>query len=299
MCGARYRRVVVKHRPNGGPVGPVEQAGSVLTDHIGGMCGEDPLGSRIERFDPAASIDRNDGLRHVLQHGADARFALVLDHICLAQFDGVQLVHGPVPEIRKRLQVGRRHLPRSTIEDAQRADSVAIRSGKRLPGVEADSGRIGDERIIDEARVEPRVGNDQWVGPLKRVGTKGHATRRLGRRQSLARLKPLSVDIDEAHERNRHVEKPLGDPRDAIEALLGGRIQDVECPQRGESFGLVGGQWRSHSSLLIRTDVDATIIPVLAPSMHMERQGLCIERVGSDVTPLNDRVRSLRPVARP
>ncbi len=222
MCGARYRRVVVKHRPNGGPVGPVEQADSVLTDHSGGMCGEDPLGSQIERFDLAASIDRNDGLRHVLQHGADARFALVLDHICLAQFDGVQLVHGLVPKIHKRLQVGRRHLPQSTIEDVQRADSVSIRSGKRLPGIEADSGRIGDERIIDEARVEPRVGNDQWVGPLKRVGTKGHATRRLGRHQSLAGLKPLSVDIDEAHERNRHVEKPLGDPRDAIKALLGG-----------------------------------------------------------------------------
>ena len=55
--------------------------------------------------------------------------------------------------------------PRFAAQDTQRPEDVAIRGHQRRAGVEAQVWIPRDQRIVDEARIEPGIGHDQQVGP--------------------------------------------------------------------------------------------------------------------------------------
>ena len=54
--------------------------------------------------------------------------------------------------------------PRLGIDDAKRTERCAFARNQRRAGIEADVGMPGDERIIVEARVLPRIGHYQRFG---------------------------------------------------------------------------------------------------------------------------------------
>jgi hypothetical protein len=54
--------------------------------------------------------------------------------------------------------------------------------------------------------------------------------------------------LDQRDERDRHVEKPLREPREPIETLFRRGIQNAQRTQRGEPLFLVGGVWQKAAS---------------------------------------------------
>ena len=49
----------------------------------------------------------------------------------------------------------------------------------------------------------------------------------LARRQAMARLEPLAVAVDKADQRHRHAKNGRGQAGQAVEAILGGRIEQA------------------------------------------------------------------------
>lgn len=83
-----------------------------------------------------------------------------------------------------------------------------------------------------EALVHQRIGHHQDIVVEDRVRAERDVARRFIDRQPHARLEPLAVLVDEADECNRHSEDALSKPRQAIETLFSGGIEDTQRPQR-------------------------------------------------------------------
>ena len=109
-----------------------------------------------------------------------------------------------------------------------------------MAGVETDLLRPEHEGVALETFVERGVGNDQR-GFLRgqRVGAEGDAARYFARVDSLPGLEPQPVFVQKRDRRHRHAEKPRRQPRDAVETLLRGRVQEVQGAQRLQALALV------------------------------------------------------------
>ena len=82
----------------------------------------------------------------------------------------------------ERLGFARREpLARGRIDDAQRADLMAIGKHQWRPGVEPDMRRVGDQRIAGEARVGGGIGHHHHTLARDRVPAKAVAAAGLGR----------------------------------------------------------------------------------------------------------------------
>ena len=84
-----------------------------------------------------------------------------------------------------------------------------------------DAGFVFDQRIIREARVAQGIGHDHRRIAQNRVPTKGNAARRLGHVESLARLEPLPLRIDQRNQGDGDIKKMRRDSGDPVEAFLG------------------------------------------------------------------------------
>ena len=116
---------------------------------------------------------------------------------------------------------------RHVVEDAQRAEGIALRRHERRAGVKADPVLGRDEGVVAERGVVTRVGDDIELALLNRVGAERDAARRFRDRDPDARLEPLAVGVDEADERDRRAADVRGEQRQVIERTLGIGVEDA------------------------------------------------------------------------
>lgn len=140
----------------------------------------------------------------------------------------------------KRLQCPRgvfgRKRSRLVIEHAERTDPGA---GHRHwhPGIEADVLLARDQGIGGETRIERGVGHHHGiVAGSDGMGAERDAGWRLRLVETDARLEPLAIAVDQAHQRDRR----FGDCRrktgDTVEVRIGRRVHGVQALKHGEPF---------------------------------------------------------------
>ena len=93
-------------------------------------------------------------------------------------------------------------------------------------------GDADDQRVVGESGV------GQGVGDLQHVAVRGWREHRCDMSRGVSvtstpvvRLEPLPIGVDQAHERNRHVEFGADLLGVAVEALLGLGVEDPERMQ--------------------------------------------------------------------
>ena len=142
-----------------GDVVGMEQAQVRLAAQLLDAVAEDVRERRVDadelavRVDDAHRIDRQIEEAIAFDERDLAHLLLGLDP--LAQFE---LGDDLAAERRERAELERRQLARDRIDDAQRADIVAIGRLDRRAGVEANRVAARHHRVVRESRVEPRVG---------------------------------------------------------------------------------------------------------------------------------------------
>jgi hypothetical protein len=154
-----------------------------------------------------------------------------------------------VREHAQRVQLLRGQLARDAVDDAERAQRVAVFGDERRARVEADAGIGGDERVVAEALVAPRVRDDEQAGLPDGVRAEGRLARRLGDVQPDARLEPLAVVIDEADQGDGRLAELRREARDVVERLLGLRVEHAALAERPEPRGLVLCDGSSHEEV--------------------------------------------------
>jgi hypothetical protein len=87
------------------------------------------------------------------------------------------------------------------------------------------------------------------VGLEDRVGAEGDVARVFFARRADLRLEPLAVGVDQGEGRHRGAENPLGEPGDAVEALLRLGVEQFQGVQRRKSTFLVRRRWRSNHAV--------------------------------------------------
>lgn len=98
----------------------------------------------------------------------------------------------------------------------------------------------GNERVVVEPHIERCIGNHQDAIGADGVAAKRGVPRPLGKCQAVARLEPLPVLVDQADQGDGHIKHAFYQPGETIETLLGGGVQEVQCPQCGKAFRFVG-----------------------------------------------------------
>ena len=153
----------------------------------------------------------------------------------------LDLRRGLLAEVAQGRPLLGRELPRGVVDDAQRADGVAVGGAQRGARVEADVRVAKHQRVVGEARVRPGVGHDQQVQLQDGVRAERLLARQLRGLQPDLRLEPLPVLVEEAHQRDG---RPADRGRDAgqgVEVPLRRRVQDVRRADRLQPLLLVLG----------------------------------------------------------
>ena len=83
-----------------------------------------------------------------------------------------------------------------------------------------------------------RVLDDESLVLLDHLAAERRVAQRFGQGQALAGFEPLPVAVDESHRDDRHAKQALGEPGDAVEGFLGGRVEHVVSMQRGKPLPL-------------------------------------------------------------
>ena len=146
----------------------------------------------------------------------------------------------------EHLALLRREMMGRAINHAQRADVQPVRGDQWRARVKADVRVAGDERVVPETFVFERVGDFKYFAPRDDVAAKGNVPRRLARFQTDFALEPLPRRINECNGGHGRAANLRGEPREVVEFRLGGCVEDVVTPQRGEAFGFV---WRNGCGL--------------------------------------------------
>lgn len=125
------------------------------------------------------------------------------------------------------------------VDHAQCPDPVPARQHQRRACVKADVRIAGHQRIASKARVGGGIGHDHYAVLIDRVPAERDASAGLARRQTMARLEPLAVGIDQADQRSGRREAVGGQLYDHVELVVARCAQNVEAMQRGEPLWLV------------------------------------------------------------
>ena len=127
---------------------------------------------------------------------------------------------------------------RRIVQDAERADRHAAGCPQQRAGVEAQAIVRGHQRIVDEARVLPRVRHDHEIILQQRLRADRHVERHFAHAKAHLRLEPLPVAGDEVDDRDGRVERLRRKQRDIIEIGLRRRVEDGVAFQRRDAFCL-------------------------------------------------------------
>lgn len=149
-----------------------------------------------------------------------------------------QRVHGDAGEILQVRDVVGIEGARNIADRAERPDMVAIPGGKGNARIGAHVRRARYRGVVQEARIEERVGHDQRPSQRQRMLAKCLAPRNLGGAEPLAGLVPLAMAVDRRKRRHRHFQESAGQPGYAVENLLARRIQEIVALDGGKPFDL-------------------------------------------------------------
>jgi len=178
-------------------------------------CGKESTG--IHGGDLAGLLGGSAALQELAELLDDAHLVPVANELGGALVEG-HLGHDLTGQRGERVALLRHHLA-----------SLVI----RRPCVEANPRGPCDERIVAEALVVQRIGNDEDVLPEDRVRTERHVARRLLSPQPHARREPLPRVVDEADERDGVAADVRRELRGVVEL---GRRGGVEEPDPPEGF---------------------------------------------------------------
>jgi hypothetical protein len=105
--------------------------------------------------------------------------------------------------------------------------------------------------MFGESGVTGGVGHHEGAISEDRVGAERHRAREAAGDDPLRRFEPLAVEIDQRNERDRDVERAQGEPRDAVESFLCGRVEQIQARERVEPTRFIDGNARSaHGRIL-------------------------------------------------
>src|SRR3954462_8862068 len=140
-------------------------------------------------------------------------------------------------KIPQRLPILVAELTRLLVHDAESADVVAAGAADRLRGVESDARLLENKRVLRESRVQYGVFDHEDLAAGDGVSAKRQVARRVGDWQSLLRLEPLLVALDQRDAGERHGEDALRHACDLVEALLGRGITGVAESELDQPLG--------------------------------------------------------------
>jgi hypothetical protein len=223
--GRRARRKAVDRVGLVGPdehlVGEVQSPGSDIGHALG--LGEQPVGS-IEPFQRCLIFHREPGC-------ADRGGARIDQRL------------GDAGECAQRALFGRSEVARLGAEHAECADRQALRAARMLgadrhAGIETDVGPAGDERIGGEAIVARGIGDQEDVVLRNGMGAEGIFARRLRGIDSVARLEPLAMIVDQRDQRRLGPQKLAGERDDLVKLAVGRRVENLEAGERRQALEL-------------------------------------------------------------
>ena len=157
--------------------------------------------------------------------------ALLGDRGAVELVVAVELVLHPVREVAQHALLLGSERVRFGVEHAEGADGLPSRRVQRLARVEAEVRVADHERVVREALVAGRVGDDE-AGVLAGGDV---AERLLARRlggQPDVRLAPLPVAVEQRDTHHRDGEELLREPGDPVEPRLRPGVDDPEAGQR-------------------------------------------------------------------
>ena len=129
----------------------------------------------------------------------------------------------------------------------ENADDAAVHGHQRMRGVEADEGLGGDQGVVAEARVLPRIVDREGVARVDRVPRERYVACELRECEPDARLEPDPPRVDQCDRKYGSVENPLREPCDTVEAFLGRGVEQRKRADGLESRRLVEGKrWTLH-----------------------------------------------------
>ncbi|GJD92472.1 hypothetical protein BHAOGJBA_6026 [Methylobacterium hispanicum] len=139
---------------------------------------------------------------------------------------GLQLRHHGAGERLQDEELRLRERARLAVEDAERADGVALRRRQRDAGVEAQVRLAEDQGVGRPVRLRREVFENENVVLAQRLRAEAEMQRHCARRVSDGGLDPLPIGIDEVDVRHRRVAGLRRHLRDVVEGRLGRRVED-------------------------------------------------------------------------
>jgi hypothetical protein len=146
---------------------------------------------------------------------------------CGLRHEGELAVHHR-SELHEALDLARCERSRLLVDHAERADTLPVGAMHGMARVETDVRLVRHERVVGKPRILAGILDDECGLFEDRVTAERELAARLARLQPLARFEPLPVPIHEAHERDRDIEQPARQARDAVEAFLGVGVEDSQ-----------------------------------------------------------------------
>ena len=105
--------------------------------------------------------------------------------------------------------------------------------------VELNEWLAGDERIVLEAVIEPRILDDQRIVVQDCMGAERHRPGCLRRRQPVPGFEPLTRGIDKRHDNDRHVKEQRSRSGNAVKTFFWRSIEKVQRAQGIKSLCFV------------------------------------------------------------
>ncbi len=145
----------------------------------------------------------------------------------------------------ERGEFSRREAARDNVECAERTDGVAERRAQRHAGIKADAA-LSDERMVGEPGIPGCVLDHERLIVRDSFRAEGGPRRtvreqRLGALNAEGRLVPEPVGVGNRDDGHRHPEGTGDQSREAVEALLWRRIQNLVAPHDLEALRVVDG----------------------------------------------------------
>ena len=106
-------------------------------------------------------------------------------------------------------------------------------------GIKTDAWLAGHQRIVDETFVLQGIVDDKGPVAENGVTAEGNITWRFASIQPDRGFEPLPVFVDQADQRDRHVEDAFGQACQAVEALFRIGVEDVDRAQRSQALRLI------------------------------------------------------------
>ena len=139
--------------------------------------------------------------------------------------------HHLVCQQRQIVRLGLAQMPGPVIHDTECAEGLTVRGDQRGAGVEADTVRVGDHRVIGEAVVEPGIRNDQRAGAANGVVAERDVAFGFPDIKPDGRLEPLAVTVHQGDGGDRALAERRRALHDVVVFVFRGAVQNIVAGQ--------------------------------------------------------------------